>query len=131
MIILIKLKKNILLFIVGGLGYGSLEILCRGYTHWSMVMAGGICFILFSVIAEKFRSRNIFFKAVLCALSVTFVELVFGIVFNILLKQNVWDYSNFPLNFMGQICPRFTLLWGVLAVAVIPLADAFNKRFSR
>ena len=24
---------------------------------------------------------------------------------------NVWDYSHVPMNFMGQICVPFTLLW--------------------
>ena len=118
------------MFAIGGIGYGIIEILWRGYTHWAMLVAGGICFILFSGIAEKFKKRSLFFKAVICSLSVTAVEIVFGVIFNIILKEGIWDYSNQPLNFMGQICLLYTVLWGVLGFVFIPLAEVLNKKFS-
>lgn len=123
-----KIKNNAVFFTVGGAGYGAIEILWRGYTHWSMVIAGGICFMIFSRIAKKYKRHSLAFKAVLCALSVTLVEGIFGIIFNIILKKNVWDYSYMPLNIMGQVCPFFTLLWGILGFLFIPLADAMNKK---
>ena len=39
-----KGKTNFVLFGIGALGYGLIEILWRGYTHYSMLTAGGICF---------------------------------------------------------------------------------------
>ena len=30
-------------FTAGGLGYGGLELLWRGRTHWSMLLCGGVC----------------------------------------------------------------------------------------
>lgn len=125
-----EIKKNSVIFSVGGFGYGTLEVMWRGYTHWSMVIAGGISFLIFSRVAENFRNRPLIFKAVFCALGVTAVELVFGIIFNIILKENVWDYSELPLNFLGQICPLYTLLWGALSCIFLPLADTLNKKFS-
>lgn len=125
-----KLKKDTVFFTVGGVGYGTLEMLWRGRTHWSMLVAGGICFILFSRIAEKFRTRPLLYKAALCALGVTAVELLFGVIFNILLEENVWDYSKMPLNFLGQICLLYSVLWGVLGLLFLPLAEALNRRFS-
>ena len=41
-------KEKIVLFSIGAMGYGLIEILWRGYTHWSMLTAGGICFMFFS-----------------------------------------------------------------------------------
>lgn len=119
-----------MLFVSGGLGYGLIEILWRGRTHWSMLLAGGLCFVLFATIAEKWRRRSLILKAGLCALGVTAVEFVFGLIFNVWLHKNVWDYSDVPFNVMGQICPLYTVLWGVLAFGFIPLADHVNRRIS-
>ncbi len=70
------------------------------------------------------------FKAALCSLSVTAVELIFGFLFNIVLNKEIWDYSNQPFNFMGQICLLYSALWGVLGLVFIPLADALNKKLA-
>ncbi len=125
-----RFKKNGVLFASGGVGYGVIELLWRGRTHWSMLLAGGLCFVMFAAIAEKWRHRSLVFKAGLCALGVTAVEFVFGVIFNIILRKNVWDYSDEPFNVMGQICPLYTLLWGVLALGFVPLAEAINKRMT-
>ena len=124
-----KLKKYALFFIIGAIGYAAIEVIWRGYTHWSMMIAGGICFSLFSLVAEKMRG-GMLAKAIVCALSVTAVELIFGIIFNLWLKMNVWDYSHIPLNFLGQICPIFTLLWGGIAFIFLPLVDVLNKDYA-
>ncbi len=124
-----KIKKNALLFGAGGIGYGILEILWRGYTHWSMVIAGGLCFVLFSLIAEKFKKIHIVYKSMLCAVVVTAVEFTFGVVLNILLKMDVWDYTDVPLNILGQVCLPFTLVWGILGFVFLPLADFINLKF--
>ena len=127
---MMRLKKNAIFFCIGAIGYGLIEVIWRGYTHWAMLIAGGICFVNFSHIAEVFKTRSLIFKAALCAVSVTAVELIFGFLFNIILNVEIWDYSNQPFNFMGQICLLYSFLWGVLGVVFIPLADAINKRFS-
>lgn len=93
-----------------------------------MLIAGGACFVIFSVVSEKCKRRTHFCKASLCALGVTLVELVFGIVFNLIFKMNVWDYSEMPFNLFGQICLLYTLLWGALAAACLPLAELINRK---
>ena len=40
---------------------------------------------------------------------ITLVELAVGLVFN--RDHRVWDYRAVPLNFRGQICLRYSLLW--------------------
>lgn len=126
-----KLKKDTVFFAVGSISYGLIEILWRGHTHWAMLVAGGICFIIFSRVAEKFKSWPLLYKAIICALGVTAVELVFGIVFNIILKKNIWDYSRVPFNFLGQICLLYTVIWGILGLLFIPLADTMNKKLQK
>ena len=124
------IKKYGLLFILGAVGYAAIEIIWRGHTHWSMMIAGGLCFILFSLAAEALEGRSILLKAATCAVGVTAIEFIFGVVFNIYLGMGVWDYSNVPFNIMGQICPMFSILWVGVAIAFLPLADAINKSYA-
>jgi hypothetical protein len=63
-----------------------------------------------------------------CAIGVTAVELIFGVIFNIILKMRVWDYSHLPFNLFGQICPLYTLLWAGLALILLPFVDLINKK---
>lgn len=125
-----KIKKDAVFFMIGGIGYGIIEILFRGHTHPTMIIAGGICFIIFSRIAEKFKEKPLVYKAALCSLGVTAVELAFGIVFNMIFKMNVWDYSKQPFNFLGQICLLFTFLWGALGFIFVPLAEMLNEKIN-
>ena len=120
-------KRDAAIFVIGGVGYGFIEILWRGHTHPTMTVAGGISFLIFSKIAEKYRRKPLIFKAALAALGVTAVELLFGLVFNMIFKMHVWDYSSQPFNLWGQICPKFSLAWATLALLFVPLADRINK----
>lgn len=124
-------KETFLMFPIGALGYGIIEVLWRGYTHPSMPLAGGICFVFFGKIGEKLKNANPFKKAIIGSGFVTFVELIFGIIFNIILKKNVWDYSKMPFNFKGQICLLYSVFWGFLSILFIPLATALKVRLQK
>lgn len=99
------------LFIAGGFAYCTLEIIWRGRTHYSMFFAGGIIFLLFILIAAKMQKAHLITKCLLGALIITAVELIFGMIFNIGYHMSVWDYSNMPMNLLGQICLPFSVLW--------------------
>lgn len=71
------------------------------------------------------------FKCSFCAVAITAVELVFGIIFNIFLNMKVWDYSRMPFNFLGQICPFYSVLWGFLSLLFLPLAKFLNERIKK
>ena len=124
-----KAKSNkILLFSVGAVGYGLMEIIWRGYTHWSMLIAGGICFVFFAGINEKFKKTSIIIKGIIGSGFITAIELIFGIIFNVILKKNVWDYSKLPLNFGGQICALYSFIWLIISMLFIPFAGFINKK---
>lgn len=111
--------------VVFGLGagaYGLIEVLYKGDTHPSMLVAGGICFLAMERIAHRLPKIPFLGKCLMSGAVVTGVELAFGCVFNLILKMDVWDYSHLPLNLAGQICPLFTLLWSALAVVGLPLS---------
>ncbi len=123
------LKKNFCLFFIGGCGYAIIELLWRARTHITMVIAGGLSLILFSIIEERFKNSSVFIRAGLCSLAVTAIELLFGILFNVIFDMKIWDYSDQPLNLLGQICPLFSLIWSALAIIIIPIVDFLNEYF--
>ena len=125
-----SIKRFLLFFVIGAVGYAAIETIWRGYTHWSMMLAGGISFLLFSIVAEKLRGKSLLLKAAVCGLCVTAVEFVFGVVFNLWLGMGVWDYSHVPMNILGQVCPIFSLIWIGLAIAFMPFVEALNKDYA-
>lgn len=125
-----RLKKYGIFFVLGAIGYGAIETIWRGWTHWSMMIAGGLCFVMFSLVAERLKSKPLVLKAAVCALGVTAVEFIFGVVFNLWLKMDVWDYSNMPFNLLGQICPIFTLIWAGIAFAFLPFVEILNRDYA-
>ena len=99
--------KKSLLFAAGGAGYVGLELLWRGRSHSSMFLAGGTCFLLLGKL-----SRCNWHPALKCLAGsgiITTVELLTGLLVN--RDFTVWDYRGVPLNFMGQICLMYSLLW--------------------
>lgn len=124
-------KRKIVLFSIGGGLYGIIEILWRGHTHWSMFSAGGICFVIFSEIQKKFKNLSLFTKAFLGCGIITGIEFIFGIIFNVILKKNVWNYSKMPLNIGGQICALYSFFWLILSLIGIPLAGLCNNRLQK
>ena len=109
----------------------AIELLWRGRTHWSMSLAGGLSFMVMGEISRRFKKRCLFTKALISAALITFIELIFGILFNILLKKNVWDYSNMPLNFKGQICLVYSIFWIFLSLLFIPIAGKICNKQSK
>ena len=116
--------KLFVLFMTGGLIYLLIELLWRGRTHWSMGIVGGICFLICGGLNEWFEWDTKFWKQVLIGdLSIVIMEFCSGVLLNIILKWNVWDYSHIPLNIMGQICVPFMFLWLPIAAFAIILDD--------
>ena len=42
-----------MIFLIGGVGYASMEKLFRGFTHWSMFFAGGIVLVILYYVNSK------------------------------------------------------------------------------
>ncbi len=51
------------------------------------------------------------------ALLMTLIEYIGGIIFIQGMHIKLWDYSNEWGNIKGVICPKFTVIWGVLSAA--------------
>lgn len=107
-----KFSKLLWLFTIGGMFYGLIEIIYRNYTHWTMIVLGGILFLIIGEINELLDwDIPLIWQSLLGALTITVAEFIFGVILNIWLGLGIWDYSNLPYNILGQICPQFTLIW--------------------
>lgn len=116
--------KRTILWLIGGILYYLIEILFRGYSHWSMVIVGGICFLCIGEINEIISWKTLLWKqGIIGSIIITVIEFLSGCFLNIFLKLNVWDYSNIPFNLLGQICLPFTILWFFLSIIGIILDD--------
>jgi len=113
---MIRKTEYLCVFLTGGVIYGCLEMLWRGYTHWSMILAGGICLLAIHLLNLRLSAWNFFIRCAIFSLVITAVEFAVGVVVNLILGLDVWDYSSVPGNILGQICPSFTLLWLVISV---------------
>ena len=121
-----KIGKYLSLFCVGGSAYVGLELLYRGRSHISMFLAGGVCFLLLGRLGRRIPLP---LRAVLGAGIITCVEFLTGLLVN--RNYQVWDYRDQPGNLMGQICPRFMLLWIPLSLLAMVLYRWVSKGLDR
>lgn len=125
MVIFMKLiLKYIGLWSCGAYIYGLIEIAFRGYTHISMGILGGICLIIIGSINKIFGfDVPLLLQMVLSAIIITSLEFITGIIVNVWLGLDIWDYSCMQGNIMGQICPVFFFVWLFLSLPAIFLDD--------
>lgn len=114
-----------ILFLIGGGLYTWIEILWRGFSHWTMFILGGLCFVIMGLLNEyKFKWRDsLIVQSIVSAVIITLFELVTGCIVNIWLGWAIWDYSELPFNICGQICLPYFFLWIPLSMIGIVLDD--------
>ena len=119
------MPEYIAVFTVGGLVYGLLEIIWRGWTHWTMLICGGLCFTLMYLIARTpMRAAQ---KLFACAAVITTVEFVTGCIVNLTLGMGVWDYSALPFDLMHAFATMLFL--GVLYVPWTRRIDRIVRKY--
>lgn len=119
-----KLLKRLILFGLGGITYFMIEVLWRGYSHVSMFLLGGICFVLIGLINEYFDWDMPLWKQMLIStILITMLEFLFGVTLNIKLGLGIWNYSNLRFNILGQVSLGYSILWFFLSLPAIFLDD--------
>jgi len=124
-----RIVKPLLLFTAGGCGYMGLELLWRGWSHGSMFLAGGCCFLLLGRLRSAEPRLPLPLRAVTGAGIITMVELAAGLIAN--RGYTVWDYRNQPFNFCGQICLLYSLLWIPVGLGAMGLYGLLDRQLSR
>ncbi|MBR1598874.1 MAG: hypothetical protein IJ661_08190 [Lachnospiraceae bacterium] len=119
-----KLFKYLFLFITGGFTYFYMEIIFRGFSHYSMIICGGLAFVLCGVLNQATHFRlSVISQMLISTVIITSLELITGYIVNIRLHLNVWDYSRLPYNFHGQICAAYSFIWMLLSLLCIVIDD--------
>ena len=117
-------KKYFILGIIGGAIYVLLEMLWRGFSHWTMFLLGAVCFILIGLVNEVFEWDTPLLLQMLfgCAI-ITALEFITGCIVNLWLGWEVWNYSQYKFNVLGQISLRSSVGWYFLSLVGIFLDD--------
>lgn len=78
-------------------GYGMIAVL---YLTWPVMDSPALVFLI---------------SAVTC----TLIEFIIGFCAEKLFHQQLWDYSNNPLNIGGYVCLSFSFVWGLGCLAAV------------
>lgn len=126
-----KVIETVTVLGIGGVGYGLLELIWRGYTHPSMVILGGLCLLGLYECEKRFSPLPLWLRCFSGGIFITSLELVTGCIVNTAFKMNVWDYSRKSLNLFGQICPQFSALWMLLCVPAFFICRKLFRHFHK
>ena len=123
-----RLKKSLMeyltMFFIGGLFYYLTEVIVRGYSHFTMLIAGGLIFILIGLENQRIRWEwALTSQMLLSCITITICEFICGLIVNVWLGMDVWDYSVKPYNLMGQICLLNSVLWFFYSLIAIVVDD--------
>lgn len=125
-----KALKYLFLFFFGGIVYILIELLWRGYSHWSMGVLGGMCFILLGLINERYTwDIPLWIQMLLGSFIITLLEFIAGCILNLHFHLNIWDYYDMPFNILGQICLPYMILWFFLSPICIVADDYIRYIF--
>lgn len=122
--------KYLFLFWFGGTFYITLEVLWRGYSHWTMGVLAGLIFISIGLLNEIWSwDTSIILQILTGTVIATIGEFITGCIVNLWLGWDVWDYSDMWGNILGQICPAFIALWMPISLLSIVVDDMIRWKF--
>lgn len=125
----IRLYELIWFFLLGCFGYSLIEILARGYTHWTMTLCGGTAATMLYYLHAHAPPRTLWLQCLCGGIFITALEFLVGVADNLILGWAVWDYSDLPANLYGQICLPYSLLWCLICLPAIGLCHLTARRF--
>lgn len=121
-----KIWKMAVLFYLGGMAYMMVEFLWRGRSDGSMFLLGGLCFLILGRGVARLAFLPLTLRLLLGAAVITALELLCGLLVN--QDFRVWDYREMPMNFRGQICVNYSLLWIPISFVAMGLYNWAEKK---
>ena len=126
-----RLREYLGLFLLGAAGYSLLEVLWRGYTHWTMGVTGGLCLSTLSRVSGAVKGWGTAARCALGSAVITGYELAVGWLVNLKLGWDVWDYSDLPFHYRGQICLLYSTIWFLLSLPIFGLCYLLKSHHRR
>lgn len=130
-VLLLTTIKCLILFAIFGFIYYGIELWARnGYSHPAMIAVGGICGVIVGLINEDFDyDMPLLWQMFVGAFYITIIEFVSGLILNVLLGLDIWNYSSKPLNLYGQICLENSVYWYFLSGVAIVVDDVIRWKW--
>ena len=130
------MERRLGLFTLCGIIYYSIECIChyfvdgQAYSHWSMFVLAGLLGVFCIDTPNNIYSFNLGYvwqvlvSAVLCTIG----EGVCGLIVNVWLNWNIWDYSNIWGTFFWGQCNLFFVVAWIVIIGLIGIffCDAYN-----
>lgn len=121
-----KIIPHLIIFIVSGLIYVLLEVLWRGYSHWTMFICAGCCGLVMATVNNSILEFETDFRiqVLVSAFLCTTAELIFGLIFNS--NFTIWDYRNTwgTIHFLNdQVNILFIGVWIIISIFALPFLD--------
>lgn len=129
-----KLLKVLTIWLILGAIYYIIEGLYHlpsgGYANILMLPIGGLCGLCVGSInqVKAFYNMKIVWQCLIGTVLTTLIEFISGMILNVALGLNIWDYSNLLFNVKGQISLIFSLIWFLLMPLGIWAEDMIRYR---
>lgn len=123
-----KLKEYLIVFCSGGIIYSLIEVIFRGFTHWTMTVTGGAALLIIYIVNIKIKTKGLIVRCLAGSAIITALEFIVGCIVNRGLHMQVWDYSEEKYNVLGQICPLFSVCWFLLCIPATLLSFFFHRK---
>lgn len=123
---------NIILFLLGTSFWALVETIFRvivSHPPTSLItccIAGVALIIIYNLSKTRI---NIILSGFFCCGIITVLELIIGVVCNIYLKMNLWNYGGMFLNLFGQICFKYICIWYIISVLFLYLFKKISFDF--
>lgn len=115
------------MFAIGYCAYIAIEVSWRGISYPVMGILAGISVIILDYLNNWFGwDMDLLLQGSIGSAIITYFELIVGEFIKVNHLQPMWNYNNVPLNYDGVICLPFSLLWIVMSIIAIFIADAIN-----
>ena len=121
-------RESLVLGLLMGMVYFTLEGVWRGTANIIMLPIGGFSAVLIGLINQypQYFKLKIWQQSLIGTFIALVVELISGLILNVGLGLNLWNYSDNWGNLYGQICIQYSLLWFLLMPFCIWLDDTLR-----
>ena len=88
-----KLKEYLIVFSFGGIIYSLIEVIFRGFTHWTMTITGGVALLIIYITNINIKTRSLIVRCLAGSAIITALEFIVGCIVNRGFHMQVWDYT--------------------------------------
>lgn len=104
--------------------YGKRKLINHGFLNGIVCPVYGFSMVFLSVFLDSLR-EGWFYLFLGCMIVCSVIELVTGVILEKVFRIRMWDYSNMKFQVGGYVCLKYAILWGILGMLLIKLANPF------